>query len=299
MIDIVRVSKSYGTTVAVADVSFTVPAGAVTGFVGPNGAGKSTVLRMIAGLAKPDSGEVLVDGVPFASSQRPATTIGIFLSAEAIPPRVSARGFLEYMCDTQGLDRSRVGETLTMVGLAHVGEARVQSFSLGMRQRLGIGAAAIGRPAILVLDEPINGLDPDGIHWLRTFLSSAADAGATVLLSSHHMSELSMVADRVVMLNSGTVVAEGTLDEFVSNEESESVYVESPDLSLVRSALTREGISSEVFKNGLRVHTASALDVGRIAFASGAGASHLATLPRSLEETYFEHLSTTSGRIAS
>jgi len=290
MIEVERVSKSYGTTAAVTDVSFVVPRGAVTGFVGPNGAGKSTVLRMIAGLTRADSGTVRVDGRSFSEASPAATTMGVFLSAESIPPAVTARGFLEYVCDTQGFARSRVAETLELVGLSHAASTKVRSFSLGMRQRLGIGAATIGKAGILVFDEPINGLDPDGIHWLRSFISHAASTGTTVLLSSHHMAELAMVADRVVMLDAGRVVAAGTIDDFVSTNEVESVYLESPETERARDALIAAGLTPELFRDGLLVRNAVSLDVGRIAFASGAGVSHLAQVSRSLEETYFDLL---------
>ncbi|MGL4256576.1 MAG: AAA family ATPase, partial [Microbacterium sp.] len=168
--------------------------------------------------------------------------------------------------------------------------------SLGMRQRLGIAAATIGRPDVLLLDEPVNGLDPEGIHWFREFIAAAAHAGTTVLLSSHHMSELALIADRVVMIENGCLVAQGPLAEFVAAGGQAPVYLEAPDLPLLVDALARAGWASAPHERGIVVHGASALEVGRVAFAEGGGASHLSVMPRSLEDTYFELLSPTKGR---
>ncbi|OMH32260.1 ABC transporter ATP-binding protein [Tersicoccus sp. Bi-70] len=296
MIEVRGVSKSFGTRAAVTDVSFTAPAGAVTGFVGPNGAGKTTVLRMVTGLARPDAGRVMIDGGEPGSASHPGLLMGVFLSAEWIPPQVSALGFLEYVCDTQAVTRARARGALTLSGLDHVGSAPVRTFSLGMRQRLGIAAATVCHPRILVLDEPVNGLDPDGIQWFRSFIAQMARDGATVLLSSHHMSELSMVADRVVMLREGRVAAQGTLDEFVSTGATvSSVYLESPDLPRVLDQLRQRGVEHRPDGAGVLVQGLAATEVGRIAFACGAGLSHLAAVSRSLEETYFDLLTEPEG----
>jgi ABC-2 type transport system ATP-binding protein len=296
MIEVENVRKRFGTKVAVDDVSFVAPPGAVTGFVGPNGAGKSTVLRMIAGLTRPDSGRVTVAGEPFRRATRPAATMGVFLSAEWIPSRITARGLLGYVCETQALPRSRVDDALALVGLSGVASRPVRSYSLGMRQRLGIAAATIGRPDVLLLDEPVNGLDPEGIHWFREFIATAAQSGTTVLLSSHHMSELALIADRVVMIENGCLVAQGPLAEFVAAGAPAPVYLEAPDLPLLVDALARAGWASAPHEGGIVVHGASALEVGRVAFAEGGGASHLSAMPRSLEDTYFELLTPTKGR---
>lgn len=290
MIEVEHLSKSYGSAPALVDVSFTAPAGRVTGFVGPNGAGKSTVMRIAAGLCAPDAGEVRIDGDPFAHSTRPASTMGVFLSAEWIPPAATARGVLDYVCDTQGFARTRADDALALVGLGRVADSRVRSFSLGMRQRLGIAAATLGRPRVMLLDEPVNGLDPDGIHWFRTFVRSSAESGVTVLLSSHHMTELALVADDVVMLNGGRVVAQGRLGD-VLVDEAPGVYAVSPDPALLLRALAEAGYETEQARDGVLVTDADPLEVGRIAFASGAGITHLERVSRSLEQTYFDLLS--------
>lgn len=290
MITATRVSKSYGSKAALSDVSFEAPDGAVTGFVGPNGAGKSTLLRILTGLSAADTGSVTVDGIPFTESRSPGAALGAFLSAELIPDHLTARSHLTYACDVQGLPRTRVDEVLEVVGLSRVRSEKVKEFSLGMRQRLGIGAALLARPRNLVLDEPINGLDPDGIHWLRTLVRDVADAGGTVLLSSHHMAELALVADHVVMISGGRVVRTGRLDAFVA-EESLRTYVESPDLEAARALLTARGFAPAPHLQGLLVPDAEPLTVGRLLFGEGPGASHLRVLERSLEETYFDHVS--------
>ncbi len=292
MIEVEHLFKSFGAQQAVVDVSFTAPSGQVTGFVGPNGAGKSTVMRIVAGLTTADSGVVRVDGGDFAQSDRPAATMGVFLSSEWIPPAATARGVLEYVAESQGFPHPRVAEALDLVGLSHVAVARVGTFSLGMRQRLGIAAATLGRPRILMLDEPVNGLDPEGIHWFRTFLQHAAADGATVFLSSHHMTELALIAERVVMLNRGRVVAAGPLSD-IAAEETPAVYARSSDPDVVCEALAAAGYQTEPARDGFLVRNAVPIDVGRIAFATGVGVSHLEKVSASLEETYFDLLSTT------
>lgn len=292
MIEVQHLSKAYGRHRALSDVSFTAPAGLVTGFVGPNGAGKSTVMRIVAGLTAPDEGVVRVDGAPFADAPAPASTMGVFLSAEWIPAAATAAAVLEYACDTQGFSRVRAHEALELVGLTTASRNRVGSFSLGMRQRLGIAIATLGHPRILLLDEPVNGLDPDGIHWFRSFLQGAAADGATVLLSSHHMSELAMIADRVVMLDAGRVVADGALDDLVTAQTSE-VFVMAGDRDALRRELISAGYRVDLADGGLLVRDADPLGVGKIAFATGVGLTHLELASRSLEETYFDTVSNT------
>lgn len=292
MIEVERLCKSYGAKRAVADVSFTAPAGQVTAFVGPNGAGKSTVMRMVAGLTIPDSGRVRVAGAPFTRAASPATTMGVFLTAEWLPAGATARGVLQYACDSQGFPRARVADALELVGLAQVPAQRIGTFSLGMRQRLGIAVATLGRPRILMLDEPVNGLDPDGIHWFRMFVQAAARDGAAVLLSSHHMTELALIADRVVILHEGRVLRDGSLGEVVADERL-AVYATSPDPGLVRQALLDAGHETAPYRDGFLVRGVEPLEVGRIAFAVGAGLTHLERVSRSLEESYFELLSST------
>ena len=217
MLSIRHVSKHYRGVPAVQDVSFDVPAGRITGFVGPNGAGKSTVLRMALGLTRPDSGEVTVDGAPFADAAAPGRTVGALLSAESLPGHMTVRGHLGWAAATQGLPRRRVREVLDAVGLPHAGRRRIKGLSLGMRQRVGLAAALLGEPRLLVLDEPLNGLDTDAILALRSLLTDYAARGNTVLLSSHLMAELARVVDHVVMIRGGRLVAAGPLSDFESS----------------------------------------------------------------------------------
>ncbi|MFE7846347.1 ATP-binding cassette domain-containing protein [Microbacterium sp. NPDC057407] len=287
MIEVNGVCKTYGARRVVDDVSFSAPDGAITGFVGPNGAGKSTVLRMIAGLTSPDSGAVRIGGQRFVDAPAPASAMGVFLSAEWIPPAASARAVLKYVAESQGITSDAVRDALELVGLSHVATRRVRTFSLGMRQRLGIAAATLARPRVLLLDEPVNGLDPEGISWLRTYLRQVAESGATVLLSSHHMAELSQIADRVVMLDKGRVMQENSLRRVVARAEPE-VFAIAPEPDIVRSALASAGYITQGAGDGFVVKAAHPLDVGRIAFETGVGLTHLEAATRTLEEVYFE-----------
>ncbi|WP_196250705.1 ATP-binding cassette domain-containing protein [Cellulomonas sp. JZ18] len=294
MIEVDGVSKQYPGKLALDRVSFEVPDGAVTGFVGPNGAGKSTLLKIVAGVVEPTGGSVRVDGAPYAAASDPGAVLGTMLSAEWIPGHVTAGAYLGYVCDVQGVPRTEIDRALERVGLAGERRHRVRTFSLGMRQRLGIAAALLGSPRNLVLDEPVNGLDPDGIVWLRRVVTDAARAGTAVLLSSHLMSELSMVADAVVVLVDGRVVRQGPLESLVAGRER-VVYVESEDLAEVVVALDVAGFRHEPYAQGAVVHGACARDVGRVAFATSAGLSHLSVLTRTLEETYFDAVAQTAG----
>lgn len=271
-------------------VSFEAPDGAVTGFVGPNGAGKTTALRIAVGMTQPSEGEVQIGAVPFEQAQHPAKHLGIFLSAEGIPSAMTARSFLEYVCDTQGMRGTRAQQVLDHVGLAEAANKKVKSFSLGMRQRLGIGAATIGEPSHLILDEPANGLDPDGIRWFRDFVLSAAQAGVCVILSSHHMRELGAMADQVVMINSGRVVSQGSIAEFIAAEPQAPVYVETTDDSAAQSAVQARGLEIQAQQNGLLVRGSSPEALAALLVESDVGITHLAMQRRSLEDTYFNVL---------
>lgn len=221
------VVKHYDGIPAVQDVSFDVPAGRITGLVGPNGAGKSTLLRMALGLSRPDAGVVTVDGVPFATSDAPGRSVGALLSAETLPGSMTVGAFLRWAADTQGLPRRRVAEVLEAVGLPHVGQRRIRRLSLGMRQRVGLAAALLGEPRLLVLDEPLNGLDTDAILALRSLLVDYAARGNTVLLSSHLMAELARVVDHVVLIRGGRLLASKTLAEFQAGGRTlEDAYIE-------------------------------------------------------------------------
>jgi ABC-2 type transport system ATP-binding protein len=208
MISITGLSKAFGSVRAVDDLTFTVPAGQVTGFLGPNGAGKTTTLRMVLGLVRPDAGSALVDGRRYVDLPAPVTVVGAVLEATAFHPGRTARGHLHALCLAAGLPLTRVAEALDTVDLMAAAARRVGGFSLGMRQRLALASALLGDPAVLVLDEPANGLDPVGVHWLRGFLRAFAADGRTVLVSSHGLAELARTADRVVIVDRGRLVAE-------------------------------------------------------------------------------------------
>ncbi|MEC5180503.1 ABC transporter ATP-binding protein [Arthrobacter sp. CG_A4] len=290
MIHVDNVSKSFGSKRALHDVSFTAVPGRVTGFVGPNGAGKSTVLKTIAGLVRPDAGTVRVNGSDFAQARRPGNTMGLFLSAEWLPEQATAAGVIGYVCRVQGLPLSWGRDALERVGLAGVAQHRVRTFSLGMRQRLGIATATVSRPDVLVMDEPINGLDPDGIAWIRSFLTSAASQGATVLLSSHHMAELAEMADDIVMIGDGRILGQGSIGDFVSRPDETGYYLESPEPEILLVAMAQRGFRATREREGLLVHHTNPTELASVALDSGAGISHLSRVTRSLEDTYFEVL---------
>ncbi|MEO3885312.1 ATP-binding cassette domain-containing protein [Nonomuraea sp. B5E05] len=227
MIEFQRLSKRYSDVKALDDVSFTVPAGSVTGFLGPNGAGKSTAMRILAGLSRPTSGSATVLGRPYAELERPGYEVGTLLDASAQHPGRSGREVLTLGAMMLGLPRSRVDEVLELVGLTgKEGRRAVGGYSLGMRQRLGIGHALLGRPRALILDEPGNGLDPQGIHWMRGLLRDLADSGCAVLLSSHLLHEVEQVADRIVMIGRGRLLAQGTPAELGQGRGLEQTFLE-------------------------------------------------------------------------
>jgi ABC-2 type transport system ATP-binding protein len=236
MLEIRNVTKTFGGHRAVDDLSFTVRPGVVTGFLGPNGAGKSTTMRMIVGLTRPDAGEVLVAGRRYEQLAAPLREIGVLLDAGAVHPRRSARQHLAVLAATHGIPRRRVDEVLGMVGLGEVAGRRPGGFSLGMKQRLGIAAALLGDPGIVMLDEPVNGLDPEGIRWVRQFLRGLAAEGRTVFLSSHLMSEMALTADRLVVIGRGRLVADVTTAELTASRRP-SVRVRTPDPQRLAAAL--------------------------------------------------------------
>ncbi|MER7210020.1 ABC transporter ATP-binding protein [Streptosporangium sp. NPDC000239] len=220
MIEVSRLSKRYGAKTAVDDVSFTVRPGTVTGFLGPNGAGKSTTLRVLLGLDHPTSGTALIDGRPYRDLSHPLRKVGALLDGAGPVPERRAIDHLTWIAQSNRIPRSRVREVLDLVGLGDAAKQRVKKYSLGMGQRLGIAAALLGDPEILVLDEPVNGLDPDGIRWVRTFLREFAASGRTVLLSSHLMAEMAETADEAVVIAQGRIVARGSIEEITEGHAS-------------------------------------------------------------------------------
>lgn len=230
MIEIDELTKRYRSHTAVDRLSFTAAPGQVTGFLGPNGAGKSTTLRMLLGLDRPDGGRATVDGLPFGSLRRPASVVGAQLDIGGANTAHTARAHLGWIARANGLPLTRVGEVLAEVGLERAARSRVRTFSLGMGQRLNLAAALLGDPKVIIMDEPVNGLDPEGIRWMRTFTRKLADRGRTVLLSSHLMGEIAKIADHLVVIDQGALVATGTPAELTAGHASlEDAFFEITD----------------------------------------------------------------------
>jgi len=289
MIDVLDVTKRYGRTTVVDGLRFTVEPGRVTGFLGPNGAGKSTTMRLIAGLDAPTSGRATVAGRPYAAHDHPLRTLGMLLEAGAAHPGRTARAHLRALAAAGSLPRGRVDEVLAMVGLQSAAGARVGTFSLGMRQRLGIASALLGDPAAVMLDEPVNGLDPDGVRWLRGLLRGLAAEGRTVLVSSHLMSEMTLTADHLVIIGAGRLIADESLEAFVRRAGDGVVEVRSPDAAALRDLLIGPGVTVSASRPG--VLEVAGLDVETIAArAAGAGVPVHGLTPRvaSLEEAFME-----------
>jgi ABC-2 type transport system ATP-binding protein len=262
MIEVNGLTKRYGKTLAVDRLSFRVEPGVVTGFVGPNGAGKSTTMRMVLGLDRPTAGTATVAGRPYHQLVRPLRQVGAMLDATAVHPRRSAYDHLLALARSNGIARARVGEVLERVGLTGVARRRVRAFSLGMRQRLGIAAALLGDPPILLFDEPINGLDPEGIAWIRSLMQGLAAEGRTVFLSSHLMSEMEDTAERLVVIGRGRLVAETSVAEFVASGTRAEVRVVAPHADALADALTRSG--ADVVRQGTEVLVVSGMPAARI-----------------------------------
>jgi ABC-2 type transport system ATP-binding protein len=261
--------------------------GLVTGFLGPNGAGKSTTMRLILGLDRPSSGTVTVNGKPFAEHSRPLREVGALLEARAVHTGRSARNHLLVMAATAGISRQRVESVIDMVGLADVADRRVGAFSLGMGQRLGIASALLADPSTLILDEPVNGLDPDGIRWIRTLLRRLADEGRTVFLSSHLMSEMALTADHVIVVGRGRLLRDQPMADFIAGETVNSVRVRSPQADRLALLLARPGVTVRAVSPGvLEVEGLSTDEVGMVAGESQVTLLELTAQQASLEEAY-------------
>lgn len=237
MIEVENLSKRYGTKLAVDGLNFVVQPGMVTGFLGPNGAGKSTTMRMIAGLDRPTTGRVIVNGGDYRSAAAPMAALGVLLEARAVHTGRSARNHLLALARTNGISSRRVTEVIDLVGLQQVAGKRVGGFSLGMGQRLGVASALLGNPQTVVLDEPVNGLDPEGVLWMRTMLKGLAAAGHTVFVSSHLMSEMAQTAKRLVVVGRGRLIADTTVDEFIARASHHTVTVRTPETARLRELL--------------------------------------------------------------
>jgi ABC-2 type transport system ATP-binding protein len=289
MITLTDVTKRYGPTVAVDHLSFEVRPGEVTGFLGPNGAGKSTTMRMVVGLDAPTSGHVTVDGHPYRDLRFPLRHVGALLEAKAIHPGRSARDHLRWLADSNGISRRRVDEVLDQVGLAEVAGRRSGGFSLGMGQRLGIATALLGDPQTLLLDEPVNGLDPEGIKWIRQLLRSLAAEGRSVMVSSHLMSEMALTADRLVVIGRGRLIAEGTVEDVVGQASTGSVRVDTPEADRLRTLVQSLGATTTTDADGALVVTGTtAREIGTAAGTAGITLYELTPQSASLEEAFME-----------
>ena len=289
MIEVQELTKRYGDTVAVDGLTFTVAPGRVTGFLGPNGAGKSTTMRMIVGLDRPTSGAVTVNGRPYREHRDPLCQVGALLDAGSAHRGRTARSHLLALARTHGIPATRVDEVLALVGLAPAARRRAGGFSLGMGQRLGIAAALLGDPAVVVLDEPVNGLDPDGVLWVRELLKGLAAEGRTVLVSSHLMSEMALTAERLVVIGRGRLLADTSVDELIARAGIGSVLVRSPDAGALRDVLLAAGagVSSDA-RGVLRVTAAGADRIGDLARDHGIAVHELTPRRASLEEAYLD-----------
>lgn len=289
MIEIEHLTKRYGRKIAVDDLSFTVRPGVVTGFLGPNGSGKSTTMRAIVGLDAPTAGTVRVNGKHYAQFRSPMTEVGALLEAKSVHAGRSAYKHLLALAHTHSIPKRRVTEVIDTVGLSDVAGKRVGGFSLGMGQRLGIAVALLGDPAVLILDEPVNGLDPDGVRWIRELLKSLAAEGRTVFLSSHLMSELSQTADHLIVIGQGRLLADTTVDEFVDGRGGGKVRVVSPDAAALAERLQGPGIAITSPRSGvLEIQGTEAAFVGTTAAAHGIVLHELQTMRASLEDVFME-----------
>jgi ABC-2 type transport system ATP-binding protein len=281
-------TKRYGDVIAVKDLTFAIEAGTITGFLGPNGAGKSTTLRMLLGLAKPTSGHATIFGSPYDQLTTPAIRVGAVLEATDFHPGRSGRDHLRMLSRAVDLPDTRVDAVLALVELQSAAKRRVKGYSLGMRQRLGLAAALLGDPDLLVLDEPANGLDPEGVRWLRDFLRDFASGGRTVLISSHVLAEIAQTVDQVVIINHGQLVTESTLDQLTARVGG-VVRVQSPHLDVLAAALQRDGIVSTMSNDhALLVQGTTKEHVGDVALAAGVAIHELMTEGSSLEEVFLD-----------
>ena len=288
MIELLGLTKRYGDKTVVDDLTFTIEPGVVTGFLGPNGAGKSTTMRMLVGLETPDAGSSAVNGRPYGQLEAPAHEIGVLLDAGARHPGRSARDHLLALAYTHRIPARRVDEVIELVGLAEVARSRSGGFSLGMGQRLGIASALLGDPATVMLDEPVNGLDPEGIRWIRELLRGLAAEGRTVFVSSHLMSEMALTAEHLIVVGRGRLVADISLADLVARSAS-SVRVRSPQTSELRAVLAGDDVTVTTGADGaMQVAGLTAEQIGDRAAGAGLTVHELAVQRASLEEAYME-----------
>ena len=281
-------TKRFGEITAVSDLSFDLDAGSVTGFLGPNGAGKTTTMRLLLGLAEPTSGRALVFGRPFTELEVPGRRVGAVLESADLHPGRTGRDHLRILAPVAHVPPGRVDEVLALVDLKGAADRRVKTYSLGMRQRLALAAALLGDPELLFLDEPANGLDPEGVRWLRDFLRAFADEGKTVFVSSHLLAEVAQTVDQVVIINRGRLVVEAQLGELTA-QLAGTVRVEAAKPDVLEQALHAAGVQATERMNGtLRVHGATAERIGEVALAANVALSQVVTESSSLEDVFLE-----------
>jgi ABC-2 type transport system ATP-binding protein len=298
MIEVLDLTKQFGTTVAVDHLSFTVQPGRVTGFLGPNGAGKSTTMRIILGLDHATSGSATINGKPYANLPTPLRTVGALLEAKSVHTGRSARNHLLFLAQTQGLPSSRVDAMLDLVGLRPVANKRAGTFSLGMSQRLGVAAAMLGDPEILLLDEPVNGLDPEGVLWIRNLMKHLAGQGKTVLVSSHLMNEMAVTADHIIVIGRGQLLADAATEDIIARGSGQSVRVRTPDPERLTALIDGDGghaMPTAATENGngdptpvLTVTGIGAARVGELAASASVVLHELTPQLASLEEAFLE-----------
>jgi|SRR5215469_1338702 len=317
MIEVRDLTKKFGSTLAVDHLSFTVQPGRVTGFLGPNGAGKSTTMRIILGLDHPTSGSATINGNPYADLPAPLRTVGALLEAKSVHSGRSARNHLLFLAQTQGLPSSRVDAMLDLVGLRPVANKRAGTFSLGMSQRLGVAAAMLGDPQILLLDEPVNGLDPEGVLWIRNLMKHLASEGRTVLVSSHLMNEMAVTADHIIVIGRGRLLADAATEDVIARGSGQSVRVRTPDPERLTELITADGGRAVLTANGdnsngagqapaLLVTGTPASRVGELAASASVVLHELTPQLASLEDAFLEltadslefgHLESASARL--
>jgi ABC-2 type transport system ATP-binding protein len=289
MIQANQLSKHYGDTVAVDEATFTVLPGRVTGFLGPNGAGKSTTMRMILGLDRPTSGSVTVNGAPYGDLPAPLRAVGALIEAKALDPGRSAANHLRWLADSNRIERGRVQVVLDMVGLSDVAGQRAGTFSLGMNQRLGIAAALLGDPETLIFDEPINGLDPDGILWIRNLMKSLASEGRTVFLSSHMMSEMAQTAEHLIVIGRGKIIADASVADIIARNSSTSVRVRAARQPVLAKVLAARGAAVQELPDGaLSVTGLDSAAIGGLAADNDLALIELTPAGATLEEAFLE-----------
>ena len=287
MIEAVNLTKRYGHKTAVDNISFTVEPGTVTGFLGPNGAGKSTTMRMIMGLDKPTSGKVTINGRPYRQLSAPLCEVGALLDAKGLHGSRSARSHLRQLAASNGIPAKRVDEVLEITGLTSVAKKRVKGFSLGMGQRLGIAAALLGDPGVLLFDEPVNGLDPEGVKWVRETCRRLAGEGRTVFISSHLMSEMAQTADQLLVIGRGRILSAGPVDDVIASATTDRVRVASPQATQLAELMASRNLAARpVAPSVLETTDTTAAAIGELAAQSGIVLHELTTIHASLEEAY-------------